>query len=320
MKAEEVAPPELPRAPANVGEAILAVYQAVDSVVKTRAPGLGYSFASEAGIIAVLRGPMTESGLIAYVETYDIKVDEQFTTARGTTMNRIVVAADVRFLHAPSGTHIGVMSLGEGMDVGDKAVPKALTGALKYALRQTFLLEAEEADEPERYPSHEQERAAPRESALGRAALAAGARPAVAGAPNWTLFWSECRSLGLDRDAVHRVAEAESIANWSGAQIEELMQKLRGLDLAKGAQAQPPAKRARGETPALQPADVRWRTTRNGLALQIRCPSGPHGPSTWSFVNQQEDGSYQCSGKRPDGTWCNARVSLDLPETPVTTP
>src|SRR5262249_40839779 len=40
--------------------------------------------------------------------------------------------------------------LGEASDAGDRAAPKALTGAYKYFLRQTFLIEAgdERADTP----------------------------------------------------------------------------------------------------------------------------------------------------------------------------
>src|SRR5262249_36903978 len=47
--------------------------------------------------------------------------------------------------------------LGEASDAGDKAAPKALTGAYKYFLRQTFLIET--GDDPDRYASADQEAA-----------------------------------------------------------------------------------------------------------------------------------------------------------------
>lgn len=46
-----------------------------------------------------------------------------------------------------TGQSIQIPSFGEGMDTGDKAAYKAMTGALKYALIQTFLIAA--GDDPE---------------------------------------------------------------------------------------------------------------------------------------------------------------------------
>ena len=52
-----------------------------------------------------------------------------------------------RFIHAPSQTHIDVEVRGEGNDSLDKASYKAATGALKYAIRQAFLIET--GDDPD---------------------------------------------------------------------------------------------------------------------------------------------------------------------------
>ena len=45
---------------------------------------------------------------------------------------------------------MSAMSSGEGSDTGDKASNKALTGAYKYALRQTFCIET--GDDPASTP------------------------------------------------------------------------------------------------------------------------------------------------------------------------
>ncbi len=63
----------------------------------------------------------------------------------------------VRFTHVPTGTYIDVMAPGEGADAGDKSSPKAATGAYKYALRQTFLIET--GDDPDKDASGPQEQA-----------------------------------------------------------------------------------------------------------------------------------------------------------------
>jgi hypothetical protein len=52
-----------------------------------------------------------------------------------------------RFVDARSGEELTVRVAGEGADPGDKAPYKAMTGALKYALLQSFLLST--GDDPE---------------------------------------------------------------------------------------------------------------------------------------------------------------------------
>ena len=55
-----------------------------------------------------------------------------------------------RFVDARSGEELTVRVPGEGADAGDKAPYKAMTGALKYALLQSFLLSTGDDPEDER--------------------------------------------------------------------------------------------------------------------------------------------------------------------------
>ncbi len=57
------------------------------------------------------------------------------------------VTLDYEFIDGDSDEVLSVPSYGEGRDRGDKAPYKALTGALKYALIQTFLIAT--GDDPE---------------------------------------------------------------------------------------------------------------------------------------------------------------------------
>lgn len=140
----------------DIHTAMARVYEKVSYVQKETKGGLGYSFASERAIIETLRPAMVENGIIVHVvEIRDVE-REAFQTRNGGTSNRTTMLAVVRFAHAPSGTHIDVQALGEGVDVGDKSSNKAMTIALKYALRQTFMLET--GDDPDQTPSHEYER------------------------------------------------------------------------------------------------------------------------------------------------------------------
>lgn len=137
----------------DIHAAILAVMQAVGYVKKTKSAGLNYSYAGEAALIAALRPEMVEQGIYCYIEDItDVSVRE-YTTAKGSAMVDVSLQAHVRFMHAESGTSILVVARGEGSDSGDKAVGKAMTGAYKYALRQTFLIET--GDDPDKYASEE---------------------------------------------------------------------------------------------------------------------------------------------------------------------
>ena len=139
----------------NIHEAILGVMHEIGYVQKTRSDKLGYSYAGEAALIRALRPVMIEHGIYAHVKSITPH-REQYKTKSDTTMNATFIQGIVRFTHAPSDTHVDVAAMGEGADVGDKSANKAATGLLKYALRQTFLIET--GDDPDEHDSKDMER------------------------------------------------------------------------------------------------------------------------------------------------------------------
>jgi hypothetical protein len=139
--------------PKNIGEALAAVMTEVGYVQKKKQGGRGihYTFASERDFIKAVRPNFVKLGIVVYPsEISDLRLDT-YTTANQKVMNRTVTVVIYTFLHAPSGTSIDVQVTGEGADVGDKGVNKALTGAYKYALRQALLIET--GDDPDQDPS-----------------------------------------------------------------------------------------------------------------------------------------------------------------------
>lgn len=133
--------------PKNIGEAIHAIYGEIGYVQKEGQVNFGntkYKYAGEAAFIAALRPVMVKYGVT--VSVMDVETAHQ-------APGHVVVKCRYRFNHAISTTGIEVVSLGEGKDSGDKAIPKALTGAYKYALRQTFMLET--GDDPDKVSSEE---------------------------------------------------------------------------------------------------------------------------------------------------------------------
>lgn len=145
----------------NIYEAMLAVMNEVGYVQKDGEirHGANYKFASEAAFIQALRPSLMEHGIIVYPAGSSAPTvwRETYETNKGGTMNLVTIRQGYKFHHVPSGTEIYVQAHGQGADSGDKAIGKAMTNALKYALRQGFLIET--GDDPDYTPSESQKRA-----------------------------------------------------------------------------------------------------------------------------------------------------------------
>jgi hypothetical protein len=148
-KAKEETPEVQPAK--NIYEALNRVMQKVGYVQKEKNRNLRYTFASEAAMIEAVRPHMVAEGIVVHVTTINEVATEQFKTSKGYPMNRTTTQIVFRFHHVASGTEIDVPAIGEGMDTGDKSSPKSMTIALKYALRQTLMIET--GDDPDKDPS-----------------------------------------------------------------------------------------------------------------------------------------------------------------------
>lgn len=137
----------------NIEQAIAEVYSEVGYVQKTKKDGgLKYAYAGETALIEALRPAMQAQGVtVSCVSADNIKRERVAMQKNGYENNQYFTTGvfTYRFTHAPSQTHIDVVALGEGYDSLDKGAYKAMTGALKYALRQTFLIET--GDDPDKY-------------------------------------------------------------------------------------------------------------------------------------------------------------------------
>jgi len=139
---------------ADVHAAILGVMQAIGYVQKSGRVNSGrfsYNFAGEADLIHALRPVMIDNGLTFAVVAVDSIEHSTYQTNSGSTQRVTTARYTGRLTHAVSGTSIDVVALGEGADSGDKSTPKAATIALKYLLRQTFVIET--GDDPDVHAS-----------------------------------------------------------------------------------------------------------------------------------------------------------------------
>lgn len=125
---------------ANVHQAICAVMSAVGPIAKEHKNAQqGYKFRGIADAYQALQRLLAHNGLwVAPVAIDEIMVT-QVTTRGGAQLQHLRVRVTYRFSHE-SGTYADVVTIGEGMDSGDKCSGKALSTAHKYALFQAFAI------------------------------------------------------------------------------------------------------------------------------------------------------------------------------------
>jgi len=126
-------------------KARLAVMAAVPYVQKTSSRGLNYSFLGEADLIRVLQPAMVQQRMTVHPEAIHFESSQEYLATNGKRM--VNVRARVVYVFQVEEDTARVEVLAEASDVGDKASSKMMTMALKYALRQFFLLET--GDDPD---------------------------------------------------------------------------------------------------------------------------------------------------------------------------
>ncbi len=158
----------------NIAKAICEVMAAASHVQKTGQNSYhGYNYASDADLLRAIQPAMAKAGL-AMVPAQIAQTEKALDKGKVQTD----VHVQYMLVHI-SGETLTVQAIGRGIDKEDKGPYKAMTGALKYALRQTFLVPT--GDDPEVH-SHAHEEAPPR-PAFEKRAREEAPKPAPAPAP-----------------------------------------------------------------------------------------------------------------------------------------
>lgn len=106
-----------------------------------------FKFRGIDGVINAVSPALRKHGVIVTPRLHSI--DQQaMTTAKGASMNRVVVVVDYVFT-GPAGDTITARTPGESFDVGDKATAKAMSVAMRTALLQALALPTDEPDPDE---------------------------------------------------------------------------------------------------------------------------------------------------------------------------
>jgi hypothetical protein len=133
-------------------EKLIQVYEEIDHIEKLGTNSKqNYSYVRAADMVRAVRKTLLKLKVYAEINMVN---ERQYTIARAKDVNAPFNAVDVRctivFHDAESEEMLTSSGLGTGADTGDKAIYKAQTGAIKYALRNSFLV-PDEAD-PEADP------------------------------------------------------------------------------------------------------------------------------------------------------------------------
>lgn len=138
------------------------IYRAIPAIIAEVGPvgknsknqQQGYNYRSADDISDALHDSFAKHGVFVTCKIESCERGERPSKSGGSLQVASVKA--VYTFHASDGSSISTEAVGDGMDSGDKAVFKALTGAFKYVLLPTFMLmghEDAERDSPEVAPS-----------------------------------------------------------------------------------------------------------------------------------------------------------------------
>jgi hypothetical protein len=119
----------------------------------------GFAFVQVGDAADVIRKALADQKVTMIPSTIDIIGEVEHPTSSGKMMTTVTVRTTWTLTDADSGETAVIQSMGSGADMGDKAIPKAQSNAMKYALLMGFMLST--GDDPEGADSSDRQGAAP---------------------------------------------------------------------------------------------------------------------------------------------------------------
>jgi hypothetical protein len=132
--------------------AIAACMNDISAVGKTKKnQGQGYMFRGIDEVYNAVHPILSMNKVVVVPEVIDMK-REMKTSAKGAELTTTILTVKHTF-YADDGSSISAITVGEGMDSGDKSSNKAMSAAYKYAMFETLCIPTEmidsEVDSPE---------------------------------------------------------------------------------------------------------------------------------------------------------------------------
>ena len=132
----------------NIYKAINEVMKEIGAVGKNQKNSQqGFMYRGIDAVMNAINPALTNHGVFVVPEVLE-QTREERTTSKGNLLIYSICKIKFSFF-AEDGSHIEAITIGEGMDSGDKATNKAMSIAFKYACFQVFCIPTEEMDDPD---------------------------------------------------------------------------------------------------------------------------------------------------------------------------
>lgn len=132
---------------AKIYSAINSVMGEIGAIGKEKRSQQGFSYRGVDDVMNVLAPAFIKNKLFVVPEVLEQSREER-SSARGGMLIYSICKIKYTF-YAEDGSHVEVVTIGEGMDSGDKATNKAMSIAFKYACFQIFCIPTEEMVDPD---------------------------------------------------------------------------------------------------------------------------------------------------------------------------
>ena len=132
----------------NIYQSITKIMEEVPSIGKTqRNKTQGFMYRGIDDVMNALQPLLAKNKVFIVPEILEQKREER-TTSKGGNLIYSICKIKYKF-YAEDGSSVEAITIGEGMDSGDKATNKAMAIAMKYALFQVFCIPTDEMKDPD---------------------------------------------------------------------------------------------------------------------------------------------------------------------------
>lgn len=133
----------------NVFQKVLAISSELEALVKDGKNPMGYKYISHAQVVKHLSPILSKYGVLIYPVMAPPMITDIIDKKTGQVSGKMTTfQAQYKFINVDNPEDYFVAAtIGQGADTGDKGAYKAATGAMKYVLFQTFMIESD--DDPE---------------------------------------------------------------------------------------------------------------------------------------------------------------------------
>lgn len=127
---------------------VIAAAKESGYVQKDSSHAQGYKYADDEAITTKFRNAMIDQGVLVYPEAMEFRDIQVFPHADGVKAPNVLVSIIGHLAVTDGAASLRVASLGQGIDRGDKAIYKAMTGFKKYGYRHLVMMAT--GDDPEK--------------------------------------------------------------------------------------------------------------------------------------------------------------------------